>query len=295
MNIERPDDELDFGDELETEITDETPAPATAPAQAPAQAAAAPTPAAKPIPQTIPYDRFAEVNEARKRAEDAAAAERERAIRLEEQLRMLQVQPKAPAATPAPAVDERALIKQQYIALLEGDDDLVMEIEAQLEAARSARAEERALARLRQEQAEAQATVQATELQKVAMQVVQSYPFLNSESPEADREAIEDVLALRDRNIAKGMTQAAALQKAVERYKPLLDAKLTPAPQAEVAPAPSKVAESKLRNARAAAAQPPSLDTGLSPGAAPQMLDVEKMSREEWAALPEAERQNYLV
>lgn len=292
MNIERPDDEMDFGDELETEISDEAPAPAAAPAPAPA--AAAPAPAAKPIPQTIPYERFAEVNDARKRAEDAAAAEREARIRMEEQLRMAQAQPKAPAAPPAPAVDERALIKQRNTALLEGDDDKVMEIEAQLEAARSARAEERALARLRQEQAEAQAAVQATELQQVALQVVQSYPFLNSDSPEADRDAIEDVLALRDRNIARGMSQAAALQKAVERYKPLLDAKLTPA-QPAAAPETSKVAESKLRNARAAAAQPPSLDTGLSPGAAPQMLDVEKMSREEWAALPEAERMKYLV
>lgn len=278
----------DFGDELETEVA--APAPAAEPAPAPPEAKAEP---AKP-PHTIPYDRFAEVNDRRKIAEDTALAEREARIRLEEQLRLLQAQQQAPAAPPAPAINEKELIKARNTALLEGDDDRVMEIEGQLEAARSARADERALARLRAEQAEALAKAQVTELEKVALQVVETYPFLNSNAPDADKVAIRAVKSLRDDFVNGGMAMAEALTAAVKWNKPLLDAKLAPKSPAAAGES-TRAAEAKMRNARAAAAQPPLLDTGMSPGAAPQNLDIEKMSREEWAALPDEVRNRELV
>ena len=288
MNMtETPDTELDFGDELEVQETEVAEAPAPAPAPA------------KPLPQTIPYDRFAEVNDAKKRAEEAAAAAREEAIRLQERLRLLEQQAaKQPEPPKVEPVDVKALLKQRNNAILEGDDDKVAEIEAQLEAERTRKAEEAATARIRAEleaervkKAEEQAKAAEAELQAAAVEIVTKYPFLNSTSPDADKDAIDDVLALRQRNIDRGMSPAQALKKAVERFAKDFDARIGAVETSE----PNKGAESKLRNAKAAAAQPPSLNVGKSAGSSDVALDVEKMTREQWAQLPESEREKYLA
>lgn len=251
----------------------------------------------KAAPQSIPYDRFAEVNSKRKAAEETAQAEREQRIRLEEQLKALQSQqaaaPAAPATPPPAPVDTKALIKERNVALLEGDDDKVVEIEAKLETERVRQAEERAFARLRKEQEEASARAQTTELQQVAAEMVAAYPFLNSQSPDADAEAIEDVIAIRDRGIAKGLTPAEALRKAVERFKPAFDARV--GAQGDAGGQPDPTAASKMRNARAANQQPPSMSGGMSAGAVPQLQDVNKMTADDWAKLPDVEREKHLV
>ena len=186
-------------------------------------------------------------------------------------------------------MDTRALIKERNAALLEGDDDLVAEIEEKLEAERR----RQAVALIREEQEQANAKAQETELQRAAAEIVAAYPFLDSASADADADAIEDVMALRDRGIAKGMPPADALRKAVERFKPAFDARVGAVDDGAGAPDPS--AASKVRNARAANQQPPAMRGGMSAGAVPALPDVNKMSVDEWAKLPDSEREKLLV
>jgi hypothetical protein len=253
----------------------------------------------KGAPQSIPYDRFAEVNSKRKAAEEAAQAEREARIRLEEQLKYLrqgQTRQQAPAAPAAPAVDIKALTKERNAALLEGDDDRVADIEAQIEAERLRQAEERAFARLQKEREKEQEQAAAATLKQAAAEIIAVYPFLNSASPDADADAIEDVMALRDRNIAKGLAPAEALRKAVERFKPAFDARVgASADTGDAGSQGDPAAASKMRNAKAANQQPPSMSGGMSAGAVPQLRDVNKMTPDDWASLPDSEREKHLV
>jgi hypothetical protein len=296
------DEELDLGDTFEPEgdegeqetPPEDPPAEQEAPPEDPPAEQEAPPEQANGKPQSIPYDRFAEVNSKRKAAEEAAQAEREARIRLEEQLKAMQSQQSQAPTAPAPdPVDTKALIKERNAALLEGDDDRVAEIEAKLEDERVRQAEERAVARMRKEQEEASAKSQATELKAVAAEIVAAYPFLNSASTDADEEAIEDVMALRDRGIAKGMTPAEALRKAVDRFRPSFDARM--GTQSEPASQGDPTAASKMRNAKAANAQPPAMKGGMSAGAVPSLPDVNKMSVDDWAKLPDSEREKLLV
>lgn len=298
---QNPDDldneELDLGDEVEVGSDEGDVEVETQQAAAPEQQELAEK-TGKP-PATIPYNRFAEVNEQRKTAEQAAQAERVARIRLEEQLRLAQQQPAAPAKTEAeaPKVDTKALIKERNAAILEGDDDKVAEIEDRLEAERLRQAEDRAFARLSAERAKDQAKAAGDDLQRTAQEIVAAYPFLDSNSADADPDAIEDVKDLRDVYIQRGLAPAEALRKAVARFKTGFDARTggddaLPDPAAAAA---AKAAGSKVRNAKAANAQPPGMVAGMSAGAVPSLPDVDKMSVDEWSSLPQTERDKLLV
>ena len=286
MNInDTPDTELDFGDDLDVQQPEVAEAPAPAPAPAPA----------KPIPQTIPYDRFVEVNDAKKRAEEAAAAAREEMIRMQERLRLLEQSKPEPKAEP---VDVKALKLELKKAKDDFDVEKEIEIQEKINAELIRQAEERMKAAARAEleaerarKAEQQAKAEEAELRSAAVEIVTKYPFLNSTIPEKDQEAIDDVLALRQRNIERGMSPAEALKKAVARFAKEFDARIGTVET----PEPSKAAESKLRNAKAAAAQPPALTAGKSAGASDSALDPEKLTREQWMALPDSEREKYLA
>lgn len=299
------DEQLDFGDEVEG-IDPDTLAQAAGEGEGEGdkedggdepggQRSEADQQGGKQAPQSIPYERFAEVNSKRKAAEDAVQAEREARIRLEERLKALeqqsqQAKPQEPATPP---VDIKALTKERNAALLEGDDDRVADIEAQIAAEQLRQAEDRAFARLQKEREREHAAASAKTLQQTAAEIVATYPFLNSNSPDADADAIEDVLALRDRNVSKGMEPAEALRKAVERFKPAFDARAGSPDDGAGAPDPA--AASKVRNAKAANQQPPAMRGGMSAGAVPSLPDVNKMSVDQWVELPDSEREKLLV
>lgn len=246
--------------------------------------------------QFVPHSRFHEVNERAKAAEAREQQEREARIRLEERIRMLEGAgnggQQAPAAgEQAPAFDIKAKIKERNAAILEGDDDRVAEIELEIEQHRIAEAEARAVRRIEQ-------TQQQTALQQAAAAVVDAYPFLDSNSPNVDREALNEVKEWRDFYIGQGKAPHTALEQAVKRLKPQLDAKLgtAPAPKAKTAEemAAEKRAASITRNAQAANGQPPP-PGGQSNGITPTTLDPTKMTGDDWMKLPEKERERHLV
>lgn len=250
--------------------------------------------AAKPKgSQSVPHGRFNEVLNRAKIAEETLQAEREARIRLEEQMKVLKggsVTEKQPE--PEPAFDMKAKIKERNAAILEGDDDKVAEIELEIEQYRIAEAEERAVQRIERQS-------QQTALQKAAEDVVATYPFLNSTLPDADKEAIGEVKEWRDYYIGKGVAPHTALAQAVQRLKPMLDAKLggaAPAPAAKTAEelAAEKRAASAKRNAGAANSQPPP-PSGQSNGITPSTIDPDKMSGDDWMKLPEKERERHLA
>lgn len=286
-NTELEDETIDLGDELEGNDPD---ALALAAVEGGDDDGEEGKPANKP--QTIPYDRFAEVNEKRKAAEDQAQREREERIRLEERLRAYEGAGKATEQPPpkTEAFDMKAKIKERNAAILEGDDDRVAEIEAEIEQHRIAEAEARAVARIEENN-------RLTALQQAAAEVVEAYPFLDSTAADADKEAISEVKEWRDFYIAQGKAPHTALRKAVDRLKPVLDAKLGQhaAPQKTAADiASEKRAASAVRNAKAATSQPPA-PGGQSNGITPTTVDASKMTGDDWMKLPEKERERHLV
>ncbi|MGL6289238.1 MAG: hypothetical protein ACRC2H_00960 [Silanimonas sp.] len=245
---------------------------------------------------TVPYGRFKEVNE-------SLRTERDQRIRLEERLRALEDRAAAPAAaapakTEAPAFDVKDAIKRRNAAILEGDDEKAAEIELQIEENRLAEAERRAEAKVEQRLQAREQKDAVTLLQQKAVEVIQTYPFLNSKSADADPDLIADVTDLRDVYIKRGKTPAEALSAAIEKLKPALDAKAGK-PAGAPAKTAADIAEERRvasiqRNAKAAGAQPPR-NPGVGSAAAPDTVNVMEMSADDWEELPESERAKLLA
>lgn len=73
-------------------------------------------------------------------------------------------------------------------------------------------------------QAHSVETTYAEELQQVALASVRAYPFLDSESPNANVQAIKDVIERRDIYVASGYTPPNALRMAVSEIGPTYEA-----------------------------------------------------------------------
>ncbi len=240
--------------------------------------------------QRIPYPRFREVNEELK-------AEREARIRLEERLRALeqgkQPEPKQSEPKPDPkaeAPDVKALRRQLRAAIIEGDDDKADEIEEKLEAARKAEVEAIRVAAVEEAKRELQADRErqaaeavAREARDAAKSIVAEYPALDAASKAANKEAIEDFITIRDRELAKGAAVKQAMQTAATKVAKMHD--LAKAGDGEGKPQPKPPA-SKMRNAEHAARIPPKL-SGSSGSATP---DPDDLDEEAFEKLPAAEK-----
>lgn len=172
----------------------------------------------------VPHARFNEVNK-------SWQEERAERLRLEEEVARLRGSTPKPADKPepeVPAFDFDDAEKRMMIAQYEGDQDAAMAIRKEIRVAERAElerlADERA-ERLYTERkakedaalAEKQKAQEQTALQAAAAKAVEDYPFLDSDSPEANEEAIEEVIALRDHFLSKGQSATDALMKAVAR------------------------------------------------------------------------------
>ena len=222
----------------------------------------------------IPRARFDEVNA-------KLHAEREEAARLRAELEALTKKPE-PADTNIDALED-----EYFEAMIEGDKARAKEIRATINTEIFNRAQaasaETAAATLTQREMQ-------TSFSKAVEQTVSAYPFLDSTKPEANAEAIAEVVEWRDFFIAKGESPAMALQKAAGKVAPLYTTKTEPTPPA-VDTRKQKAVEVAARTANA---QPPSVEAGVGNRSIPLGDDLIN-DQNKWDKASEAERQRFLA
>lgn len=259
----------------EPEIKQDEPAPKEEP-KAEDEPKEAPTPdddePEEPQPKrdaVIPRARFDEVNA-------KLHAEREEANRLRAELEALN----RSSTTQTDAIDVDTLEDQFFDAIINGEKERAKEIRAQINAeiynkARAA-SEEVVSTTLTQREIQSSFT-------KVVEQTVTDYPFLDSNSPDANAEAIGEVVEWRDFYLSKGDTPAAALQKAAAKIAPIYS---KAAPEL---PTDKRKQAALATAAKASAAQPPAVEAGIGNRAIPFGDDIIG-DQAKWEKASEAER-----
>lgn len=171
----------------------------------------------------VPHARFNEVNESLK-------TERATRLRLEEEL--ARAKGKAPADKDGGEGEEEVkpfdfdAAEERYMdAIMEGEKDKAKQIRAEIrsqeKAYYTAEATKGAKETVEQERARSNAEAQQAAMVGVLEKAVTKYPFLNHESEEANTDAIDEVVALRNHYFSKGgVTLAQALDKAVAKVGP---------------------------------------------------------------------------
>ena len=264
----------------EPEIKQDEPAPKEEP-KAEDEPKEAPTPdddePEEPQPKrdtVIPRARFDEVNA-------KLHAEREEAARLRAELEALTRKPE-PADTNIDTLED-----EYFEAMIAGDKAKAKEIRATINTEIFNRAQaasaETAAATLTQREMQ-------TSFSKAVEQTVSAYPFLDSTKPEANAEAIAEVVEWRDFFIAKGESPAVALQKAAGKVAPLYAAKSEPTPPA-VDTRKQKAVEVAAKTANA---QPPSVEAGVGNRSIPLGDDLIN-DQNKWDKASDAERARLLA
>ena len=264
----------------EPEIKQDEPAPKEEP-KAEDEPKEAPTPdddePEEPQPKrdtVIPRARFDEVNA-------KLHAEREEAARLRAELEALTRKPE-PTDTNIDALED-----EYFEAMIAGDKSRAKEIRATINTEIFNRAQaasaETAAATLTQREMQ-------TSFSKAVEQTVSAYPFLDSTKPEANAEAIAEVVEWRDFFIAKGESPAVALQKAAGKVAPLYAAKSEPTPPA-VDTRKQKAVEVAAKTANA---QPPSVEAGVGNRSIPLGDDLIN-DQNKWDKASDAERARLLA
>ena len=252
----------------EPEVVEEAePAPEVAPEPNPEQEEEdAPQPKRDAV---IPRARFDEVNA-------KLHAEREEANRLRAELEALN----RSSTTQADAIDVDTLEDQFFDAIINGEKEKAKEIRAQINAEiyTKARAASEEVVSTTLTQREIQSS-----FAKVVEQTVTDYPFLDSNSPDANAEAIGEVVEWRDFYLSKGDTPAAALQKAAAKIAPIYS---KAAPEL---PTDKRKQAALATAAKASAAQPPAVEAGIGNRAIPFGDDIIG-DQAKWEKASEAER-----
>jgi len=240
--------------------------------------------------RVVPHARFNEVNEQYKQ-------EREARLRLEEELARLRggqpQQPEQAQATPEQVQQAQADSEFDFDeaegryneAIYDGDMDAAKQIRAEIRAAERKAAEDAARAVLEQERAQMRAQQEQQQLQGVVAKAYEKYPFLNPQSGEVDQEAVDEVIAMRNLYLQKGMTAAEAIAKAVDKVGPRYgDAIETEAPKKSITKQRKETLE---RNLERSDRIPP---TGAGVGERARKVDYSSMSEAEFASLSEQEK-----
>jgi hypothetical protein len=233
-------------------------------------------------PAHIPKSRFDEVIAERN-------AERERSAELERRLQALEAagKPKEAEAPKVEAKDVDALELEYANLMLEGDVEKAVKLRGQINAEIRRQAEDAADQRASAREAAQTQKAITNELQATANQIEQDYPYLSTPDGEL---VVPQITALRDTYIAKGMKPAEALRKAADFIAPRFD----PEPkQDDEKPEPKKDARAAAAIARGikdSAAQPPQMSGVGNRSMDTVKRDVNRMSEEEFDALPESEK-----
>lgn len=239
----------------------------------------------------IPKGRFNEVNERRKELE----SENERLKRELAEARAAQpAAPAAPAAAhvataaqPEVAVFDVAAKEQEYAAaLIEGDTGKAAMIRGEINSHLIEQATQQAEGNIARRSAQQllQAEVEVT---------LKTYPWLDT--PDG-ADALDLIMAARDRAISQGVAPHQALRSAVAkiapRFKPTED---DDPPSGDLSGATkgadTRSSEAVRRGAADAVAQPPAMQVGVGNRATPAArVDVTAMDDEQFAALSPAEK-----
>ena len=259
----------------EPEVVEEAePAPEVAPeSKAETEEEDAPQPKRDAV---IPRARFDEVNA-------KLHAEREEANRLRAELEALN----RSSTTQADAIDVDTLEDQFFDAIINGEKERAKEIRAQINAEiyNKARAASEEVVSTTLTQREIQSS-----FAKAVEQTVTDYPFLDSNSPDANAEAIGEVVEWRDFYLSKGDTPAAALQKAAAKIAPIYNKTTEPTPDPTPEPLTDKRKQAAIATAaKASAAQPPAVEAGIGNRAVPFGDDIIG-DQAKWEKASEAER-----
>lgn len=182
---------------------------------------------------------------------------RERVRQLEQQLIDAQAALKSGApstdgsptnAVVAPSIDESLadLVRERDEALYTGDTDKAHQISMQIIGVQQDLATKAAMSVIESRDAEKKAQEAQdglmTEAQARAATLVEKFPFLNPQGPATNQDAIDLVVAQRDKLMEKGVSFADAIEQAVAKVAPLFD-KSTTATQPIVADAAARAAE----------------------------------------------------
>lgn len=258
-----------------------------------AAAAEAGDQAGKPAPGTIPKGRFNEVNQQRKEAQAALALANKELERYRAQeaatAKAPAAAPASAAATPAPAAapDLEAQEEAYEQALMEGDTKKARAIRREQDAAMLAHAKAEAKAEAVQELTQRHS---AQLLETTAQNVTAAFPYLNTAE---GAEALDLILAARDRKMAKGMPAHLALLEAANAIAPKFapDDETPSRDSATGQPAKDlRPAAALARGAADSTAQPPALQAGIGQRATAGRVNVGQMSEEQFDALPLAEK-----
>lgn len=170
---------------------------------------------------------------------------RERTRQLEQELQSLKAAMPLPVAeqSPAQAVDKNAellaLIKEQNEALIMTDTDKASEIGMKILAIQQEVSDQRAMAAMdaRESQRLEKETQESamSDAQARANALVDKYPFLKPESTATNQDAIDLVVAQRDRLMSQGVSFADAIEQAVAKVAPLFDSPTTKTAQTDIA------------------------------------------------------------
>ncbi|MES2347038.1 MAG: hypothetical protein V4641_05645 [Pseudomonadota bacterium] len=238
-------------------------------------------------PQLVPYARLAEL-----------AAQNQKLMGVLEGITSGKFSMSQPAAAEAaaeaePAFDMKAQIRARNSALLEGDEDKAATIDMAIEEYRNT-----TLANSVRTStiAEINQTNQKNQLDSIVADAFGKYTFLNDQTEEFNPEALDEVMMFRNHYVSKGNPLPVALAMAIDKVcpqyievDPVADATAVAAAAATTVAGgrdPTKV----VRNARAAAAQPPA--TATAGVANRETIDVTKLNLEtmdddKYDALPE--------
>ena len=282
LELDKQDDKADAedrGDNLEPEskeepkVEEKTPEP---------EKAEEPEPKEKQ-PAHIPKARFDEVI-AERNAEREANAELKRRLEALEAAAKTK-EPEVPKEDPK-SID--ALELEYANLMMEGDIEKAVQLRGQINAAIREQAEAAAEQKISAREAARSQQAIANELAAMSAQVVEDYPYLDTEDGAL---VIPQITALRDAYVAKGESPAAALRKAADFIAPKFD----PNPQDKDEPkadpkVDTRTAQAIARGIKDSAAQPPQMSGVGNRAMETIKRDVTRMSEEEFEALPESEK-----
>jgi hypothetical protein len=232
----------------------------------------------------IPKSRFDEVIAERN-------AERERSAELERRIQALEASNKPKEEAPKVEVKDVDALELEYANLmLEGDVGAAVKLRGQINAEIRRQAEEAADQRASAREAAQTQKAITNELQATANQIEKDYPYLSTEDGEM---VVPQITALRDAYIAKGMKPAEALRKAADFIAPRFDPEPKQDSKVEDKPEPkqdTRTAAAIARGIKDSAAQPPQMSGVGNRSMDTVKRDVNRMSEEEFDALPESEK-----
>jgi hypothetical protein len=230
---------------------------------------------AKDGQHTIPYEELLSARDQAKHYEQIA---REQAALIES----LKAAAPAPVEAKSDNSEMEALQVEYAEAKLLEEPERAQEAWSKLQALIEQRAEQRTRevvsAEFAQRDAKARQEAEQASFSATVAKSVEAYPFLDSTKPEANAEAIADVVTWRDALIAKGDPSHVALAKAVAKFGPMY------APKPDPAPSASKAAAQAIANAKI---KPPASMSSIPSAATPPTDELQAMAGLSQSALQE--------